>query len=273
MPLNSVNSVQSIKSTKTSYNPVIAWYDATDTTNILNTVGGTVTNGDTISTWRDKTPNANHMVAINNTRNSYSNTYTSIGGTVPTILTSNFTDTGFYSTAVMNFNTMFYIFIVCQPTGLTTTGYSSIISKSNVSPYPIDRYGANIVIGGNSGVLYESFGSSFNLNTAKTTPQLLVMYGNQTQYMEFLNGTQIVNISHLYYGDGATQKTYLSNRPNGGNTAGSYYLFEVAVYNSDCTSIRQKIEGWLAWKWKINTLLPVGHPYYSSAPSTNPITV
>jgi hypothetical protein len=87
MPLNCVNSVQSIKSTKISYNPVIAWYDATDTTNILNTVGAAVTNGDTISTWRDKSLNANHMVSLNNTRNTYSNTYTSIGGTVPTILT------------------------------------------------------------------------------------------------------------------------------------------------------------------------------------------
>lgn len=29
---------------------------------------------------------------------------------------------------------------------------------------------------------------------------------------------------------------------------------------------RQKIEGYLAWKWSINTSLPLGHPYYSNPP-------
>jgi hypothetical protein len=33
------------------------------------------------------------------------------------------------------------------------------------------------------------------------------------------------------------------------------------------TQERQSIEGYLAWKWGIQTSLPVSHPYYSVQPS------
>lgn len=44
---------------------------------------------------------------------------------------------------------------------------------------------------------------------------------------------------------------------------------EIVSYSNstDMTdSDRQKIEGYLAWKWSINTSLPLGHPYYSNPP-------
>lgn len=40
----------------------------------------------------------------------------------------------------------------------------------------------------------------------------------------------------------------------------------VAATGDLATSDRQKIEGWIAWKWGVQTQLPATHPYYSSPP-------
>jgi len=56
------------------------------------------------------------------------------------------------------------------------------------------------------------------------------------------------------------------------NRAPSAYIFGLfgeMVINEDCTvDCRQKIEGYLAWKWGMVANLPIGHPY-----KTNPPTV
>lgn len=58
-----------------------------------------------------------------------------------------------------------------------------------------------------------------------------------------------------------------ANGASGFDIDGTYYPFEILMYNQylDITD-RQKIEGYLAWKWGLQASLPVGHPYKSSAP-------
>ena len=53
--------------------------------------------------------------------------------------------------------------------------------------------------------------------------------------------------------------------PNGVDSV----LSEVLVYNSAAlgTAPRQKIEGYLAWKWGLQSSLPPGHPYKTAAPT------
>jgi hypothetical protein len=42
---------------------------------------------------------------------------------------------------------------------------------------------------------------------------------------------------------------------------------EIIIYNSVLSTAQiQKIEGYLAWKWGIQTSLPANHPYYSVKP-------
>jgi hypothetical protein len=46
-------------------------------------------------------------------------------------------------------------------------------------------------------------------------------------------------------------------------------IFEVVQYNSDLgETSRQKVEGYLAWKWGLQANLPATHPYKNSSPST-----
>ena len=52
------------------------------------------------------------------------------------------------------------------------------------------------------------------------------------------------------------------------------YVYEVIWYTGQLsTSNRQNIEGYLAWKWGIQSSLPNTHPYYSSAPVLTPSLV
>lgn len=47
----------------------------------------------------------------------------------------------------------------------------------------------------------------------------------------------------------------------------SFTLGEVIVISSSIdTNTRQKLEGYLAWKWGLQASLPVDHPYYSAPP-------
>jgi hypothetical protein len=47
------------------------------------------------------------------------------------------------------------------------------------------------------------------------------------------------------------------------------YISEIAYFQSVLsTTDRQKMEGYLAWKYGLNTYLPAGHPYLSAAPTS-----
>jgi hypothetical protein len=51
------------------------------------------------------------------------------------------------------------------------------------------------------------------------------------------------------------------------------YIYEVIAYNSILSVLqRQKVEGYLGWKWGLQTNLPSAHPYFSASP-TIPITI
>ena len=45
------------------------------------------------------------------------------------------------------------------------------------------------------------------------------------------------------------------------------FYYEIAYYNSALsTTDRQRMEGYLAWKWGLQANLPAGHPHKSAAP-------
>ena len=62
--------------------------------------------------------------------------------------------------------------------------------------------------------------------------------------------------------------TLYINSVNGTNSYDSDFTAELIYYNTTLSvSQRQAVEGYLAWKWGLqSTNLPVGHPYYSTPP-------
>ena len=80
----------------------------------------------------------------------------------------------------------------------------------------------------------------------------------------YLNGsaTSVANTSFA----GTSLNASLNWAISGGAFKG--YIGELITYPSVLTDTnRQKIEGYLAWKWGLQTSLPAGHPYKSAPPS------
>jgi len=61
----------------------------------------------------------------------------------------------------------------------------------------------------------------------------------------------------------------IGGRHASGAAYGNKYISEVVGCNTKLsTDDRQKLEGYLAWKWGLESDLPVGHPYKNAAPTT-----
>jgi hypothetical protein len=114
--------------------------------------------------------------------------------------------------------------------------------------------------------------------TAATTWQLLEAINpdpSQSSTMAvYLNGTlQASGVTQA----GTTPVTGpLFINGQAGTSTNSYqsYLAEVVVFNTGLTQAnRQLVEGYLAWKWGMQSLLPVIHPYYAAGPSAGVTSV
>lgn len=79
---------------------------------------------------------------------------------------------------------------------------------------------------------------------------------------------------HLFYLDFAkTTGTFsvdgLGFYNGGGNNAVGYAIHEIIICDAvPSETVRQKLEGYLAWKWGIEANLPVDHPYKAAAPTS-----
>ena len=59
-----------------------------------------------------------------------------------------------------------------------------------------------------------------------------------------------------------------SLRVDNGASAFDGNISEVILYNTALnTTQRQQIEGYLAWKWGLQSTLPAGHPFKTAAPT------
>jgi hypothetical protein len=94
-------------------------------------------------------------------------------------------------------------------------------------------------------------------------------------FIDYLNGTVLttdtsLNMIGIWF-DSSNTSLYIANNQN--NYYNSLYLCEIVLYNASqiTTIFKQQVEGWLAWKWGIQTYLPTTHLYYNSSPVNNPI--
>ena len=73
------------------------------------------------------------------------------------------------------------------------------------------------------------------------------------------------SLTGVYYGDTATG-IYIGTRADSLTTL-TASVAEVIVYSTTPSDQqRQQIEGYLAWKWGLQTNLPAGHPYKNYPP-------
>jgi hypothetical protein len=104
----------------------------------------------------------------------------------------------------------------------------------------------------------------------------LIWYNNNTK---FLNGSTTVSavalptISSPFFGyngtDPETLRTgmYVGSDSSPTNRGWLGKIAEVIAVNAPNTDSIEKLEGYLAWKWALESLLPSGHPYKNSPPT------
>jgi hypothetical protein len=217
------------------------WLDGNDP----NNTGTAPTNGSTISTWYDKSGYGRNATA--SVAGTYSSTYKAV-----TFSNSFYTTT--YSAAPTN-ESCFIVFNV---------------SNSNA---PMVMIGANT--GGREAALYNT--SSFGIinsiivwgsitggvGTIGTTYLGEVFVSGGTNTYSTVNGAISLTgpTSVTAFTSGVT-----TNLGREATTGIPFYgnIMEILIYNSFLsTTDRQKVEGYLAWKWGIKANLPTSHPYYN----------
>ena len=262
-------------SMKSNFNPtkinptnLLLWLDANDPYN----TGVTPTADTRITTWKDKSGRGSDATATNApTSGTIAVQWKKTVNGIP----------GFYfdknATSSMNFNGNISI----------TVGTITVFTVSNY----IDNIGARIIsMTSGNGVndynsslymrIFKKGATRNNLDFAVTYSDTVMPFNSTfVNYCQF-NGTTCTvnalvgnstgadvsssssgNFSISYFAIGSNANTAdLNGRLNG-------YVHEVVVYNTTLTnSDRQKVEGYLSWKWGLQAKLPTSHPYYNAAP-------
>jgi hypothetical protein len=252
---------------------LVLWLDGNDPAGN----GTPPANSAVITTWVDKSTSAANGTTTGKAtyQTSFANGYGSVNfGTagVGYIQNTSFTLTLSSKT----------FFMVCSSFGATThgdpAGFMSFGNSGNVydqqngtayqgpeSAYT-NKFGFLQAFG--NGGYYTSYGSPFG-----ETP--LAIYGDTqsgTAATVYVNGSVLAN-NTLSYTPGTSTQYRIGRRTDG---LGQYLygnVCEVLVYTGVLsTANRQKVEGYLAWKWGLQASLPSGHPYLSAAPGQAPTT-
>lgn len=239
------------------------WYDADDRTTVTTTVSSGIT---LLSGWQNKGTSGGAGYG------------TVTGNIVQQPRLINGRNTLAYQTGSGQFNTgtitatsqAYAIFaVVTFPTDWFATGSNAILQLIgsvglNVSAY-ISYYGFNefYIISGYSGVANQ-IGATIPATNFFGRTVLVAIVGSPTA----ANNTVTLDgaVRTLVTSDPASgtpgSGNFAIGSPTGSDFAGSV-LSEILVYQGEVSAtVRQKVEGYLAWKWGLQTNLPTSHPYH-----------
>ena len=218
---------------------LIFWLDGADPAG----TGVLPANGASVATWVDKSGNSKNATAT-----STAATYSLASKALV------FTGTQFYTTPFTTVPTTISVFMVVN---INTTGYVDILS--GVLQVNINNLNQIVTIPGGSHVL-DGAAMPANTNvlynfTFDSTASAYIYYNGA------LSGSR--NGATSYTGNGTI---------NVGGSDGVHEMYngninEVLIYNSVLSAVqRQKIEGYLAWKWGLQASLSGSNPYKYDLP-------
>lgn len=242
----------------------ILWLDAKDP----NNTGIAPANNSTITTWYDKSgygnnASANSPIIYNKTG---LNSYPALTFTGSQWLTGNVSNTK---------NTM-TIFVICSMNSSSEI-YARTIGFSN---------GNGILDSTNNSFMCIARNASFGIQPWRNGSTISNDPPNySTPYLSecWFDGTSVYSTVQI------GNSTIINNMASSGNFGISYFtigndtttassslarfngsISEILVYNTSLsTTDRQKVEGYLSWKWGLQNNLKSDHPYYSNLPSNN----
>lgn len=228
------------------------WLDGADPAG----TGTAPANGATVSTWVDKSGNGRNAAAV--VAGVYSSAQKSI----------RFSGTNYYNTpytAAPTTETLFIVFhLIDYSTGTPFMITGTTCGGRKVAMYSQDgRFG-----GGTVCVVWASVTTSL-VTTGSNT--LGVSVTNGSSNFVSLHGALTLTgpTTGITFTNGTT--TSIGGYSGGGQTVPitNGYIYEIIAYNSVLETLqRQKVEGYLGWKWGLQTNLPPAHPYFSVIPTS-----
>lgn len=224
-----------------------AWYDGLDP---LGTGSQPLVNT-TLTRWFDKSGNNRHAS----------------GGAPPTFVSGgvSFGGTNWYSTSIP-YSSNYSIFLVATN---TTLAESYFFARNSIAggrePTFIQGY-----IGSGIGLEWFEGSDRGTIVTSPTSPFIISVDHTQgSRILGWYFGAQTMNIAQTRAYNGAAWDTIGQSGINA-----NYYrgiIKELLFYSNVVTnSQRQEIEGYLAWKWGLQSFLADGHPYKGQAISPFP---
>ena len=234
------------------------WLDGTDP----NATGIAPANGITVSTWYDKSGNGyNATVASGKIAGTYSTANRAIYCTA--------SNTGYVTsyTAAPSLETMFVVFNNPSPSGNNNMVIGGPQGARSLSGgYAGGGAGVGAVSYLNNEVTWTGMASMpASTYTSGTTVIITGQVNGLTTSISQNGGTIYSNTTASAFTAGTT--TYLGTDYY---SASYYYIgyeMEVIFYNSLLTlSQRQQVEGYLAWKWGLQSSLPTTHPFKKFSP-------
>jgi hypothetical protein len=213
-------------------------------------------NGASVSTWVDKSGSTNNMTTYIGSPVFNKNPTTSISFNG----SSSLVNTSFTSQ-------IFTLFFVYRQTSSTGPLYTTSALQDVTGLFPNE-----------SGTTYFDRGGSWYTQTSafplNTTNILTIQYtagGSGATMFLWFNGT--LNMSEGTVGNRIVTALLLGIRPYTSTyITGNYY--EVIQYTKVISDFeRQKVEGYLAWKWGLENSLPSTHPYKLLQPAQESFTL
>jgi hypothetical protein len=251
------------------------WLDADD--------AGTITlNGSTVAQWNDKSGNNRHVSQAVATAQP---TYLSVGFSGKPSLRTDGTDTLTAGTTSLGRNVggLTAAIVGMHPVGATFNSnacdiiiYSASVGPTRMylGPNPSASTSNRYAVAGRrlDGDAFASVSSSTDSLANRGNPWIRI---GQRAYTDgvvnhWTNGTQDIT-SFALQGAGNTSDTNSAQAIIFGgvsNAPANTQLSEIVVTHSTMTTDdRQKLEGYLAWKWGLEANLPAGHPYKTTPPT------
>lgn len=237
------------------------WLDAADSSTIT-------LNGNNVSQWSDKSGNARHATQ-------------STAAYQPTYVGSTFANN---KQAILFDGASDRLVTSYDYTGSDVTLYVVVSRESggDVQQWIYSSYGgtnttyltAPLWVRGQSSEEWATYTNAWNLSgvalSTNNTPAILGldasinsaimdMYTNGTRTAQYLTGDRF---------DGGGRRNYIGAELDGANRFFNGRIGEIIQVESRLTTtVRQKLEGYLAWKWGLESSLPIGHPYKNTQPT------
>ena len=224
------------------------WLDAADSATVI-------TNGSNVTQWNDKSGNGYNVASNSNYFTTTLPTYSSNTANKYVQLAPNQA----LCSATYNYTTAWSCFVCMNSVFLGGRWLISPFSSVGIVMMGMNQ-GNNKILG------------AFTTNPVDIT-------GNHIQYTSAENTNALSNL--LYYRNGTIQASNITNRGVAANASakmgiganatlsdamtGTYQVYEIVIYNRYLTTVqRQQVEGYLGWKWGLQTNLATSHPYANS---------